>query len=206
MNKRRRIVVHRYIKSFLVRASKGRRFSYKFFRRNYKLFSKSTLRQCVTTPDLFSHSSPKPTYTLQRGDFANKATFLNNGPDDTFVSKEVRIPRVRFVPGYQRVWRRARAALKENLGLRLCFQHKTTRYLARFTKSTTHYSFSTSEMSVGRLFVYSRLLPDMNTVSLFSKNHSLYLNGNAVHTLVLTAVPNYVLQLIVSLKYYITYR
>ena len=211
MNRKRRVVVHRYISAFRRRLKSRPHFSHDFFRRNLKNFSRSLkIQQNFASRDVFGDKNSchayEPSYALSRGEIVDQGSLLNRGPDYTFKRKEVRIPRVRFKPGYQRIWRRARSALQENLGLKLCYQRRMTRYLSKFTRQTTFYSFSTSEMSVGRMFVYSRLLPDMGTVAAFCETKSLYLNGRSTAALQLTAVPNDLIQLLVSLQYYVAHR
>tara|TARA_B110000503_G_scaffold141031_1_gene233410 strand:+ start:2512 stop:3075 length:564 start_codon:yes stop_codon:yes gene_type:complete len=64
-------------------------------------------------------------------------TFENIGQnklENSLKANEIRIPRVRFRPGYQRLWRQARGALKDSLGLNFTYQKQLTKYLTQFFK------------------------------------------------------------------------
>jgi len=113
MNKKRRIVIHRYVSSFRRKLKKRPHFSHHYFRQNLKKFMSTSTRLAsrefgsIETGDIFS--SPKPSsslvdsYRLSRGEIVDKDSLFNRGPDYTFKRKEIRIPRVRFKPGYQRI-------------------------------------------------------------------------------------------------------
>jgi hypothetical protein len=111
---------------------------------------------------------------------------------------EVRIPRVRFKPGYQRVWRESRLALKELLGLKFCYQKQLTKYLLRFYKSSHKNNFIHNELSFSKLLIYSRIVPDYNTFLLFFNNKITYLNGKNPITKDLNCVVKDFIQLVVS--------
>lgn len=81
---------------------------------------------------------PTPTKAVN---YLNNSKTLNvfeslgkNNLDNSFRNTEIRIPRVRFRPGYQRLWRQARHALKESLNLNFTYQQQLTRYLTKFFK------------------------------------------------------------------------
>lgn len=61
-------------------------------------------------------------------------------------------------------------------------------------------------MSMGRIIMYSRLLPDLPTINIFLKQKAIYLNGKAAYDINAILVPNDTIQLIVSMWYYIAYR
>ena len=133
-------------------------------------------------------------------------SFSNRGVDDSFKYNEVFIKRIRFKPGYQRLWRRARNTLKESLGLRYKYQYRLTRYLMRFSRKINNYFLDTSELSLTNLVLYSKLLPDTQSLKLFLENQLIYLNGKLVlnqHQLIYT---NDLVQLVVSKWYYVFSR
>ena len=61
-------------------------------------------------------------------------------------------------------------------------------------------------MSLNRVVMYSRLLPDNPTVNSFLSKKLIYLNGRVAYDTNAILVPNDVVQLIVSMWYYVTYR
>jgi hypothetical protein len=84
---------------------------------------------------------------------------------------------VKFKPGYQRIWRQARQAIAENIGLRYVYQKQMTKYMLRLSKKASTYSFSMSEGSLDKAILYSRLLPDLKTTSNFLALGLISLNG-----------------------------
>lgn len=119
---------------------------------------------------------------------------------------EMRISRVRFKPGYQNIWRKVRGALKEYLGLKYIYQQQLTKYLSKFYISSNKYLWGCSELSIFRIFLYSRLLPDKSSFDLFWKEKSIYINGLLPSNKNMILSPGDTIQLIVSLNYYILHR
>lgn len=136
----------------------------------------------------------------------SKDIFEFKGVNQLFQRSEVRIPRVRFKPGYQRIWRQSRTALKESLKIKFAYQKKLSRYLVKFFKKINYYAFSASEMSVERTIIYSRLVPDLSTLLIFAKQHFIYLNGKTISKLNSLVYENDLIQLIISKWYYAAYR
>ena len=145
-------------------------------------------------------------YTPSRDEILYPQNFSHRGVDLSFKKSEVKIPRVRFRPGYQRMWRNARNALKESMGLKFVYQQQLTRCLVRFYKNSNKYSFARSEMSANRIIMYSRLLPDAPTVNIFINQKLIYLNGKLLHAQQVILIPNDLVQLVVSVWYYVAYR
>ena len=116
------------------------------------------------------------------------------------------INRIKFKPGYKRLWRNARSSIKELLLVRYKYQYKLTRYLTKFTKQSLKYLPSFIEISFIKVMLYTKLLPDKQTINLFFKNNYIYLNGSLLTNLNLFLIKNDLIQLIVSKWYYILYR
>lgn len=85
------------------------------------------------------------------------------------------------------------------MGLRFVYQQQLTKYLVKFYRSSTRYSFSRSEMSVNRMIMYSRLLPDMPTIIAFMGQGLVHLNGQQLPDLSRILVPDDLIQLTVSM-------
>jgi hypothetical protein len=118
--------------------------------------------------------------------------------DKNLFLKEVRINRIKFRPGYQRLWRKARTALKEALNLHFIYQKQLTKYLVQFFKWTKIYAFANNELSLEKVSLYSHLVPDLSTFNLFLKNKLIYLNGRLVFSKNLVVSIDDSIQVIVS--------
>ena len=55
---------------------------------------------------------------------------LLEGEDDYYI----RIKRIRFKPGYPRLWREARADFNKMFGLNFRYQHRLTQHLLRYVR------------------------------------------------------------------------
>lgn len=129
----------------------------------------------------------------------NISTNLSN-PND------IRLPRVRFKPGYQRLWRESRLALKELLGLKFIYQKQLTKYLIRFYSKASISFFVKNELSLDKIVIYSRILPDLYTYNLFFNSKQVFLNGFIPSQTNTTCVVSDFIQLIVSKWYYVFFR
>lgn len=172
-------------------------------------FNNSLLRNAYT-PQTFSneHLTSRSIYNLKTPlkELVNTGTFDLRGSTYLFKRSEVRIPRVRFKPGYQRIWRHSRSALKEVLGLKFKYQKKLSRYLVRFFKKSNYYAFSSSEMTIEKVTIYTRLIPDTSTLVTFWNEKLIYINGGMVKSLKMLVYENDLIHLIVSKWYYVAYR
>lgn len=153
-----------------------------------------------------SHNTLTPNYAQPYGMVTSPILFNNRGPDVSGSIEEVRIPRIRFKPGYQRLWRQARTALKENLGLKFEYQYRLSQYLTKFYRRTTQYSFGRSEMTLDKIVVHSRILPDMETFHAFVSSRFLYVNGRAAIFPKEIMVVNDFVQILISMWFYVLSR
>ena len=210
MNKKRRIIISRFFYKNRNYSPKSFRFSVKLLKNNFKkyynyhLLNKSFFYKTITN-DSFNNSKIN-NYQTSYSEILYPSNYSNRGNDYSFKLNEVHIKRVRFKPGYQRIWRNARISVKESLNLKFKYQYTLTKYLTRFFNQTKNYYFSTSDMTLKNIVMYSKLLPDVNTFNNFLQNKLIYVNGGV------TIIPNQVLvksdfiQFIVSQWYYIMYR
>jgi len=159
-------------------------------------FSKKSLPAYSTTINYLNNSK---TLSLLE-------SFGKNNSDNSFRTTEVRIPRIRFRPGYQRLWRQARHALKESLGVNFTYQQQLTRYLVKFFKWVNLYSFSKNELALSKVAIHSQLVSDTGTFNLFITNKLLYINGRHTFNKNFVLTPGDLVQIIISKWYYIYYR
>jgi len=151
-------------------------------------------------------SSDMGTFVHRKDEILYDRNFSYRGMDRTFKINEVRIPRIRFKPGYQRLWREARTALKDSMNLRFIYQQQLTKYLTTFYRRAGSYAFARSEMSLDKMIMYSRLLPDKPTIDTFVAKGSVFVNGRPVTDLGGILVPNDFIQLVVSVWHYAACR
>ena len=181
------------------------KFSYKLF---YQLFTVNQFT--VKKGQMFQkgHNQQTLTYSDNLRNVYYPFDYNTKGIDvgDLYIHSEVRIPRVRFKPGYQRIWREVRSALKVSLNVKFQYQQQLTKYLVKFYHLSSQYLLTYSESTLDKIIVYSQLLPDVSTTELFSSYGFIYLNGRVNTTINTVLIKNDFLQLVVSLWYYMITR
>ena len=153
--------------------------STKFLLSNYKrLYTTKRLKisfsDSINLNNLSYHHYIKPFYSSLTNNL-----FLQKFPDYEAFKGEVHIPRVRFKPGYQRLWRESRATLAEALKIKYIYQKQFTKYITRFNRKLGSYHFSRNEYIVSTIILYSRLLSDYNTLVLLNNSNCVFVNGKA---------------------------
>jgi hypothetical protein len=116
------------------------------------------------------------------------------------------VKRIRFKPGYPRIWREARASLNQVLNLRLRYQHRLTTYLGRFAKIPSSRHRLLLELKLSTLLIQSRFVFDSWTSDNLVQSGLVFINGSAVFNPQLRLFEGDVLQLVIQLKFYIVYR
>ena len=112
--------------------------------------------------------------------------------------KDLLIKRIRFKPGYQNTWRKARENLKELLNLKFTYQKKLTKFLIRFYRISHLKTHTNSLVSLEEVLLSSKLLPDPITANFFSRKNFIYLNGKSIKDLKLYVFVGDFTQLVVS--------
>ena len=120
--------------------------------------------------------------------------------------RELHMQRVRFKPGYQRLWRNFRLALAELVNFRYIYQRQLTRYLIKFSRKLTQNYYSFNENDVMRVIIYTRLIPDEATFNLFHSNNLIFLNNKPLNDNKSFIYKNDFLQLEITNWYYIFSR
>jgi len=126
--------------------------------------------------------------------------------DPKYRQIEFRIPRIKFNPGYQRLWREYRLALADAIRFKYIYQKQLTRYLAKFYECIKSYNILALEYKVWKIIIYSRLLPDLHSIQDFMSNSLIFLNGKTLKNENLIIAVNDIVQLQVSVWYYIYYK
>lgn len=126
--------------------------------------------------------------------------------DPKYRQLEVRIPRLRFNPGYQRLWREYRLALANAIRFKYIYQRQLTRHLIKFYSCLKSYNILALEYKIWKVIIYSRLLPDLHIIKDFINNSLIFLNGQTLKNENYIIVVNDIVQIQVSIWYYIYYK
>lgn len=121
-------------------------------------------------------------------------------------SNSLRVPRIKFKPGYQRLWRNFRLAFAESIDFKFIYQQQLTRYLLKFYRKLNHKYFSFNENSVVNITIYSRLVPDLSTFDTFFTHGFIFLNGTPLTLRGAFVYKNDFIQLEITNWYYIFSR
>jgi hypothetical protein len=126
--------------------------------------------------------------------------------DPKYRQIEFKISRIKFNPGYQRLWREYRLALADAIRFRYIYQKQLTRYLAKFYECIKSYNILALEYKIWKIIIYSRLLPDIHSIKDFISNSLIFLNGKVLKNENCIIAVNDIVQLNVSVWYYIYYK
>lgn len=171
-------------------------------------FKNKNINKFQTQLSIFLKNSTNvySTFKNSKLDFLSKNYYLYYNIDHKLVEpKDVRITRIKFKPGYQRLWRNYRVALKESLRLKFVYQKQLTKYLLRFFRKTTFYTLSQNEIKLKKILIYSKLLPDLYAVNLFLNHNLIFVNGICTSYNIFL-FQNDLLQLEISTIHYIFFR
>jgi len=178
-------------KNFMVNSP---RLNYEFFKREFYLESKFVV-------DKFSSTN-----FIDEAIFTKSSLFYTKNQNQNNFFNEVRVPRIRFKPGYQRLWRGFRKALIELLGYKHIYQKQLTNYLTRFYRKVNTGYISQEENSIDKILLYSKLLPDVSSLNSFFKNNMIFLNSKKLVNLHIYVYKNDFIQIEISNWYYIFSR
>jgi hypothetical protein len=132
--------------------------------------------------------------------FNEKKTNINN------FFNEIRINRVRFKPGYQRLWRNYRIALSDSISYKYTYQKQLTFYITKFYRKLNQDYLSSNDNVAYKIIIYSKLVPDRSTFNIFLRNNLIFLNSSLLKSTGIFLYKNDFVQLEVSNWYYIFYR
>ena len=131
---------------------------------------------------------------------------LSYTSEPRFPSTQVRIKRIRFKPGYSRLWRSARSTLQSLLDLSYRYQARLTLYIFRFYRSNRYNKVRYSNLFLGHILTRVNFSNDLVTSQMLLQWESVYLNGRVVSSLRTLLFINDFIQLVINVKYYIAYR
>lgn len=111
--------------------------------------------------------------------------------------------RVRFKPGYQRLWRRFRLALAESLAYTYTYQQQLTKYLVKFSRKISQRSYTVKENTLRNVMLYSRLIPDLAVFEVLLNNSIIFLNHRLIKNHQVFIYKNDFIQCEVTVWFYI---
>ena len=132
--------------------------------------------------------------------------FFPNFAKKLLTNNAIPIKRIRFKPGYQRIWRRARSALNFNLKLGFKYQAKLTKKVTFLRRLQGSRGMRFMELSLAKLILNVRFVFEYSTGLQVIQQNLTFLNGIQVTNPFLHLFCNDFLQLFITIKYYITYR
>ena len=204
LNKRKKQVLTRLLSKSTQLITSLDKFSYRLFHQIFKTTQSNKSWKWLKTSEMSGLNSTSLSYSANLPHIQYDLPFQIKGEsvEDLFIHQDVRIPRVRFKPGYQRIWRQVRDALKIALNVKFQYQKQLTKYLVKFYHLSNQYLLSYSESTLDKIILYSHLLPDMSTIQLFQKEGFIYLNGVTTLSTSNIIIKNDIIQLVVSVWYY----
>ena len=196
---RRRLTVIKLIR----RVDKSTLSSRRLFSKDYvyTLFKRKHRSQGFSTSPLFRLTASIKSNVYYRENFFK--FYENSQGQPRVFQKDVSIERIRFKPGYQRLWRRFRLALAESLNIKYTYQQQLTKYLIKFSRKIFQRSYIVKENSLRNVMLYSRLVPDLATLKLMLNNSIVFLNHKLVGDWGIFIYKNDFIQFEVTIWFYI---
>jgi len=170
---------------------------------DYNVFSVNTLNLLNVNKFLHTRGLPlERAYDYPR----SEKPFYYTRPEKATDFQVPQIRRIRFKPGYSRIWRSARASLNQSLKLNLRYQYRLTVYLQNFNKMNFNKMKKLMDLRLMFALTQTRFSTDPKTTLSLLDSSSVFINGNCVSNPQLLLFQGDVLQLAVNLKYYIVNR
>ena len=119
------------------------------------------------------------------------------------IKRDISIERIRFKPGYQRLWRKFRLALAESLNYKYIYQQQLTKYFVKFSRKISQRAYYTHESTLRSVMLYSRLIPDFAMLKMLFSNKVIFLNHRLVLSYLIYIYKNDFIQLEVTIWFYI---
>ena len=118
----------------------------------------------------------------------------------------LRPKRIRFKPGYSRLWRVGRTSIKEILDIKAHYQYRLNPQLQTFYYQRRKLNRWLPAFTLEFALMKSHYAPDRDAVNSILSVNGVFLNGTVANNNKVTLFPNDFIQLIVNLKFYISLR
>ena len=119
------------------------------------------------------------------------------------IKRDISIERIRFKPGYQRLWRKFRLALAESLNYKYIYQQQLTKYFVKFSRKISQRAYYTHESTLRSVMLYSRLIPDFAMLKMLFSNKVIFLNHRLALSYLIYIYKNDFIQLEITIWFYI---
>lgn len=173
---------------------------YSFFKEGSKRFNAVNAAHTPSNP-LFRLSPHTNTNMYYKENFFS--FFSSTEGHVKSIKRDVSIERIRFKPGYQRLWRKFRLALAESLNYKYVYQQQLTKYLVKFSRKISQRSYYTHESTLRNVMLYSRLIPDLAMLKILLSNGIIFLNHRLVLSCLVYIYKNDFIQLEITIWFYI---
>ena len=118
----------------------------------------------------------------------------------------LKVQRVRFKPGYGRIWRRGRSSIREILNIPSRYQYRLTPKLQTCYTQNRQILKPYSSLSLDYLLMSSHLIPDFWVLDSLLDSQSIFLNGFLTQNPRVRVFINDFIQLTINLKFFITLK
>nr|QCU82621.1 ribosomal protein S4 [Pseudourostyla cristata] len=136
----------------------------------------------------------------------NKNYKFLNFPHETSNMLNFTIKKIKFKPGYIRIWKTARMVLQQIMRTKFRYQHRLTTFLSRHVNFIKHKLMLLFEMNLINILIQSKILNNKNFVLEFINSKLIFINGVECTNAYFQLYINDFIQLIVHLKYYIIFK
>ena len=131
-------------------------------------------------------------------------TYLNTYRGNT--SRYIRVRRLRFKPGYARLWRESRSDIKEILEMQVRYQNRLTLKLQKLHRQQRSRLFTYSTATVFFSLMSSQISVDMWSTLELLRSEVIYINGRICTNHFMHLFLHDFLQIIVNIKFYFLLR
>jgi len=141
--------------------------------------------------------------SIEPGRYLNQfSTSLGDGS----LAQPLSVKRIRFKPGYQRIWRRAREAINFTLNFNCRYQIGLTKRLMWLRRLKRSNALRLQEVTLQKTLLNAHFVFDLSSSLSLVQSNTVYVNGvNSKNPNLKLFVGDFI-QLIVTLRYYIVYR
>ena len=171
------------------------------------LYKSHTVKREERPLELYPSLNPYPMTRTRITPFYSSASPYRTPSTLRKSTRQVlKVQRVRFKPGYGRIWRQARASIREILNIPSRYQYRLTPKLqTRYTQSRALLK-PYSSLSLDYLLMASHLIPDCWVMDSLLTAKSIFLNGLLTQNPRVRVFLNDFIQLTINLKFFITLK
>lgn len=178
-----------------------------FFFRSHNLVNFFSYKLHSLLPSKFLNSNSFcGLYSNGRGGIYTNNNFYKVSPVTRYrraSPAHFKLSRIRFKPGYQRLWRNFRLALAESINFKYIYQQQLTKYLTKFYRKCSSNSFYLNENTLDKIILSSKIIPDYGVLNLFLHNNYVFINHVSVSDPLILIYRNDFLQVEISIWFYI---